>query len=323
MPDALERYTMAALTGARSRAADIAASMVGVDPSPIRVIDELLAPSQREVGARWQQLMCTVGEEHAATFVTESVMASISVGFEPEPDQGTIVMVCAEGEWHALPARMATELLIHHGWRVIYLGPATPAVQLRTYLAGIDADAVGVSATMTSNLPGAARSVAVARRLGMRVVAGGAAFGADRRRALAIGADGWTPSVRHGLDLEAVLWDDDVELDPHGEWATLEERRVDLVHAAIAHLDDRASMPSTSESWTRQVVSHVDDMVGVAIAAVLCRDRTIVDEHRAWLETLAMSEALPPELARYGFEAVQRAVTRESAVAAELLAGAA
>jgi methanogenic corrinoid protein MtbC1 len=322
MPDGLEGYTTAALAGARSRAADIAASMVGVDPSPIRVIDELLAASQRDVGERWQQLLCTVGEEHAATFVTESVLASISVGFEPDADQGTIVVVCAEGEWHALPARMATELLIHHGWHVVYLGPATPAVQLRTYLAGIDADAVGVSATMTSNLPGAARSIEVARRLGMPVVAGGAAFGADRRRARAIGANGWAPTVRHGLELSAVLWDDDVEPDGDGEWAALEERRVELVHAAIDHLGDRASMPSASDSWTRQVVSHVDDMVGVTIAAVLCRDRTIVDEHRAWLEALAMSHAFPPELARDAYEAVRRAVTSESPVAADLLAGA-
>jgi methanogenic corrinoid protein MtbC1 len=322
LEDVLERYTNAALAGARRRAASIAAELLGVGGSTARIVAELLAPSQREVGLRWQHLQCSVGEEHAATFVTESVLAAMTVGSEPEATKGTFVMACADGEWHGLPARMASELLISDGWNVVYLGPATPAIQLRTYLAGMETDVVGISASLTSNLPGAARSVHVARHLGLPVVVGGAAFGGSPWRARAIGADGMAIDLTHGFDLDAALWDRVPEPDLGGEWAALDVRRVDIVRAVTDQLEDQSPVRSSDSSWTRQVVAYIDDIVGVVIAAVLCTDPSIIAQHRRWLGDVAAANAFSADLARVAYDAVCDVVSTESAAAEAVIASA-
>jgi methanogenic corrinoid protein MtbC1 len=320
--DVLERYTNAALAGARGVAAGIAAQALAAHGTPVPVITGLLAPSQREIGARWQHLQCSVGEEHAATFVTESVLASISVGFEAEPTKGTFVMACADGEWHGLPARMAAELLIHDGWNVVYLGPATPAIQLRAYLAGIEADVVGVSASLTSNLPGAARSVHVARRLGMPVVVGGAAFGGSEHRARAVGADALVDDLAGGLDLDAVVWDRVPEPDLAGEWSMIDARRVEIVRAVTRELQDESAARTSDASWARQLVAHVDDIVGVVVAAVLCDDVSIIRQHREWLGELVGANALSPEVAGIAYDTVCRVVATDSPTARVLIGAA-
>lgn len=88
-PETLDRYISAALSGARSRAAEIAAAEVvardGEHAPAVRLVGELLAPAQVQVGEMWLDRRCSVGDEHAATFVTESVLSSLTVGFEPNP----------------------------------------------------------------------------------------------------------------------------------------------------------------------------------------------------------------------------------------------
>lgn len=305
MTTQLEQYTDAALAGDRSAAASIAAEFAGADDSCERLVTELLAPSQRLVGDRWQHELCSVGAEHAATFVTESVLASLAVGNEPRIPAGTIVIVCAEGEWHALPARMASELLIADGWRVIHLGPATPAAQLRTYLAGVDADAVGVSATVAGNLTGAARTVRVARQLGFPVLCGGAAFDAAGRRARAIGASGQPRDLAAGLSLDDVVWGETALPDTDDDWAYIDFERVRIVRDALTWLGssdfnqhDRAS------SWLEHVAAELDAIVSVVAAAVLCDDPSIVAEHRTWFSDRLESVGTPAGAAHRSFDAI-------------------
>lgn len=76
----LDDYTDAALPGDRAGAAGLATDFAGRDESCLRVVTQLLAPSQRDVGARWLRGDCTVADEHRATFVTESVLSSLAVG---------------------------------------------------------------------------------------------------------------------------------------------------------------------------------------------------------------------------------------------------
>ena len=218
----LDEYTDAALRGDRAGAVELARDFAGRDASSLRVVTQLLAPSQRNVGVRWLRGECTVAEEHSATFVTESVLSSLAVGLEPKEPAGTVVMVCAEGEMHSLPARMATELMTSEGWRVIHLGSAMPVAKLRYYLAEIDADVVGVSVTLATNLPGAARTVRAARQAGYSVICGGGAFDSSGSRARAIGAHGQPGDLTEPLVLDEVFWGEPRAIDMDADWAQLE-----------------------------------------------------------------------------------------------------
>ncbi len=307
----LDEYTDAALRGDRAGAAVLAGDFAGRDESCLRVVTQLLAPSQRAVGERWLHDECTVADEHAATFVTESVLSSLAVGLEAQEPAGTLVMVCAEGEWHSLPARMATELLIAGGWRVIHLGLAMPASKLRDYLADTEADAVGVSVTLAANLPGAARTVRVARRAGYTVVCGGRAFDSSGVRARAIGAHGQPRDLTQPLVLDTVLWAEPPAVDMDADWAHLEFDRVKIVRDALSWLGtgDFADQ-ARSATWLEQFAAELDDIVAVGAAAMLCDDPTIVVEHRAWLEERLASVGTPVEVARNSFDAVAAVVDK-------------
>lgn len=305
----LDEYTNAALRGDRAGAAELATNFAGRDKSCLRVVTQLLAPSQRDVGVRWQRKECTVADEHSATFVTESVLSSLAVGLEAQEPSGTVVMACAEGELHSLPARMATELLTAGGWRVIHLGTAVPATTLRHYLTEIEADVVGVSATLAANLTGAARTVRVARQAGYSVICGGRAFDASGARARAIGAHGQPRDLTEPLILDEVLWGEPLAVDMDADWAHLENQRVEVVRNALSWLatGDFADRVR-SATWLEQFTAELDDIVAVGAAAMLCGDRTIVQEHRTWLQERLTAVGTPVEVARHSFDAVAAVV---------------
>jgi methanogenic corrinoid protein MtbC1 len=305
MIDLLERYTNAAIVGDRPTAAELAARLLRDDSSAEAVIRELLAPSQVEIGRRWLERACSVGHEHTATFITESVLASLTVGLEPPLSKGRLVMVCADGEWHGLPARMAAELLMLQGWQVVFLGPATPTDHLRTYLADVEADAVAVSCSVAANLPGAARTVRVARHLGFTVVVGGRAFGTNSMRARAIGADGWLATVPDDFDLDRVVWKRVPEPSMDADWARIESERLDIVRHAVRWLSEHhPAVIANPGSWLEHIISDLDEIVRFTAAAELCNDPSILSGYRSWLAAMLASAGLPEAAVTVGFDAV-------------------
>ncbi len=315
----LDEYTNAALRGDRARAAALAKDFADRDESSLSVVTQLLAPSQCDVGERWLRGECTVADEHSATFVTESVLSSLAVGLEATEPAGTVAMVCAEEELHSLPARMATELMTANGWRVIHLGNAMPAAKLRYSLAEIDADLVGVSVTLTTNLTGAARTVRAARLAGCSVICGGRAFDPSGSRARAIGAHGQPGDLTGPLVLDDVLWGEPLAVDLDADWAHLDSQRVEVVRDALSWLGtgdfaDRVR----SATWLEQFTADLDDIVAAGAAAMLCGDRTIVHEHRNWLEERLTAVGTPVEVARHSFEAVAAVVDKRVPGAAAL-----
>ncbi len=317
----LDEYTDAALRGDRAGAAELATNFADRDASSLSVVTQLLAPSQRDVGERWLRNECTIAEEHSATFVTESVLSSLAVGLEPKEPAGTVVMVCGETEMHSLPARMATELLTAEGWRVIHLGSAMPVAKLRYYLAEIDADLVGLSVSLATNLPGAARTVRAARQAGYSVICGGQAFDSSGTRARAIGAHGQAGDLAEPLVLDEVFWGEPPATAMDADWARLESQRVEIVRDALSWLGtgdfaDRVR----SATWLAQFTADLDDLVAAGAAAMLCGDQTIVDEQRTWLEQRLTALGTPVEVVQNSFDALGAVVDKRVPGASELFA---
>ena len=289
----------------------LATDLAGPDTSCLRVVTQLLAPSQRDVGERWLRGECTVAEEHSATFVTESVLSSPAVGLEAQEHVGTVVMVCADGELHSLPARMATELMTANGWRVIHLGSAMPAGKLRYYFDDIDADVVGMSVTLATNLPGAARTVRAARQAGYSVICGGRAFDSSGSRARSIGAHGQPGDLTGPLVLDEVLWGEPLAVNMDADWAHLDFQRVKVVRDALSWLGTGDFADGVrSATWLAQFTSDLDDIVAAGAAASLCGDRTIVLEQRTWLEERLAAVGTPVAVARRSFDAVAAVVDK-------------
>ena len=160
---------------------------------------DVLAPAQREVGRRWEEGSWSVAQEHAATAVTDVTLGLLALDAEPA-GKGWAVVGCVEGEWHALPARMAAEILPLRGWEVTFLGPSLPSDEL-SRVCRRRPDVVGLSCSMPFSLRGAARSVAACRKEGVPVLTGGSGFGPGGRYASRLGATGWAPDPAAAVTL--------------------------------------------------------------------------------------------------------------------------
>jgi methanogenic corrinoid protein MtbC1 len=157
----------------------------------------MLAPALEEIGERWERGAATVAQEHLATAVVASIMATLAPGLDAGPAvQQRIVLACTEGELHELGLRMLGDFLEGDGWEVLYLGAVTPAIEIGAYVAEVDPVAVGLSVTLTTHLELARTTIsAVRERSGAYIMVGGGAFGGDAIIARDIGADGFAPDA--------------------------------------------------------------------------------------------------------------------------------
>jgi methanogenic corrinoid protein MtbC1 len=164
---------------------------------------DVIAAVQARVGSEWAGARLTVAQEHAATAINDRVIAAL--GHHPAArttgSRGRITVACVDGEWHALPARLLTEVLRLHGWHVDFLGAHVPTRHLITHLHQRGPIAVALSSSIATRLPTAHAAITACQAIGVPVLAGGAAFGPDGRHARRLGADAWAPDARTAVQL--------------------------------------------------------------------------------------------------------------------------
>lgn len=254
------------------------------------LITDVLARAQRTVGEKWMRGEWSIADEHAATAVTKQVLNVVA---PPRGRTGTglhVVVACAEGEWHSLPARMAGELLRADDLEVSILGAGISVDRMRQYLA-TDPDVLALSATMPTSLMGAARSIAAARAEGVPVVVGGGAWGDGQRRARALGAHLRLDDIRELRDRieEIRSWEPPPlpVVPPETSW--LDEVPREVVAAALERRYDDARTPDADDGPRAEDHKELRWIAQHAAAAVLCDDPTVVADVLGWL--LEMKEA--------------------------------
>lgn len=173
-----------------ARAAVLALIDRGAAPRDVYL--DVLGPALEEVGVRWQQGLATVAQEHLATAIVSSIMATVAPRLEEPPPMGRrIVLASTDGEMHVVGLRMVGDFLEADGWEVYYLGAATPGAELAAMVDELRPDVVGLSTTLTTHL-GAARDAMLllkARPDPPFVFVGGHAYGGDVEVAIRAGAD--------------------------------------------------------------------------------------------------------------------------------------
>jgi len=249
-------------------AVDLAIGLVERGAPAERVLLDLVAPAQERVGRLWQSGQWSVAQEHAATCINEHVVAAVGAATRGRGDRGLVVLGCLDGEWHTLPARIVSEVLRLHGWRVTFLGPSVPSAHLIAYLHEHGPDIVAVSCALPIHLPTAHQTIAAARRTGTPVLAGGPGFGAGGRWAHRLGVDAWAGSATEAVELLGRQpWPPPrpaPAVPGAVEYAALRERRGELVAAGVPHLlagyvdADRAAEAEDD-------VTHVVDFLAAAV----------------------------------------------------------
>lgn len=310
-----------------SGALDLVTTHMRAGGTVTEVVSDLLAPAQRDVGERWHAGDWTVADEHAASSVVEDALGVLAAHLPRSSGQERLTLVCAEGEWHTTPARMAALTLRDAGWHVDFLGGSTPSDHLRTAIQRTRPGVLAVSATLPLSLAGVASTVAVAHELDVPVLVGGAAFAGSEHRARMVSADGFAPDL---ADAAATLrgWLDHpparrlASFDP--EWRrqhrSLVDHRDDLVDAAYTLLLQR--IPSMRH-FTEVQLDHTRRDLAFTLrfldTALLVEDRELFRTYTAWLQSLLAHRGLPASVVRASYDALAEVVGTGRDVAHELL----
>ncbi|MFD6609242.1 B12-binding domain-containing protein [Micromonospora chalcea] len=243
------------------------------------VLVDLVAVAQQEIGRRWLTGSWSVAQEHAATHVSELVVGAVGATVGP-PRRGHVVMACVEGEWHALAARIVTEVVRAAGWRVTFLGASVPARHLVSYLHQTGPDAVLLSCVQPNRLVRAARMVEASRAAGVPVLAGGPGFGPEGRWATTIGAAAWGASARDAValldrPLPAGAHTGAPPPPPDDSYVAVLHRRRELVRLALAAVDP-------PEETAEDVATGIAHLVDALVAAVRVDDDRLLRDFAEW-----------------------------------------
>ncbi len=204
------RYLERAIAGDRRGAISLICETHDAGTPPLALYADVLISAQREVGVMWHLGEVSVPEEHAATDTTRSAMPVLAHRADHEPHNGKTVLVAStEGDTHDIGIRALADLLTLRGFRSVCLGANVPAEDLAQACEDFGADAVALSATMSTHLPGLAGAIELlTTRLGERrprVLVGGPIFQIAPGLAKRIGADGEAATLSEALDRAEAL----------------------------------------------------------------------------------------------------------------------
>lgn len=295
----------AVLVGDEAGAGDVlrAALDTGIDAES--VVLDVVGAVQRKVGEEWAADRIDVAREHMATAINDRALAVLHRHAPPAtPTRGRVTVACVDGEWHSLPARLLTEVLVLRGWRVDHLGAQVPLPHLIAHVRRTGPDVVALSASIATRLPTAHAAISACRALGVPVMAGGAAFGPDGRHARLLGADAWAPHARAAADrlelapLSGPLGGrhpyDDLPHLADQEYTLITRTAKKLVRETLVDLESRLpGMSRYTEAQRRYAATDIAHIVDFLGAALYTDDDDLFADFTAWTAGVLTARAVP------------------------------
>lgn len=273
-------------------AVELCLDLLDLGMEPEELTRQLLQPAQREVGRRWALGSWSVAQEHAASAVTDTVLATISAAVPGRQRGEPVLIACPPTEWHGLAARMVTQLLRWRGVAADHVGTLASDSALQELLADRQPRALALSCTMTSALPAVARAVTVASRHGTAVLAGGTGFGPHGRYARSVGVTAWSD------DLDDVVrrlgcWDSTRRPDrQHAVPEPIGHRRLLRHRGEIAEeIADRLIDDRLHPVWAEIVRDAAEQATALALASARTGHASILEE--GLCELVAVLSARP------------------------------
>ena len=324
-PSHVREFVDQALQGNTRDAVRLALGLLDDGVPQPRIITDLLAPAQRTVGERWEQNELTVADEHLVTVSTDSALHALAGAVDTPAAGGQVLVACAEGDWHALPAHMFAQQLRSTGLHVTFLGASTPAEHLAALLVRQPVDALVVTCSLPLCFPGVTRLVDAAHELGTPVLAGGRALPGATDRAVRLGADAGAADLTGAVQVLG-SWRQQPPTVPREPTALpadaldLESDAHDL--AATAYDTMLLRFPTMAGYDNRQLARTREDLLFIVqylAAARLVRDDTVFTELLDWLAPLLRARGVPDAGLIAGLETLLPHVSASHPTAAPLL----
>jgi methanogenic corrinoid protein MtbC1 len=180
-PSPAQQFSQAILNGQRQAAVAVVFEMLRAGAAVPDIYVDVIQTALYEVGQLWESAQITVAEEHTATAIAQYVIAQLYPQLPATTRRlGSMVITGVLGEQHQVGANMVADAMDAAGYNVRFLGADLPNSGILRVVESHHADVLGISATMTVNLPGVVRLIkdlqAAPRIRPPRIVLGGAAF---------------------------------------------------------------------------------------------------------------------------------------------------
>lgn len=324
---AVERFLEAVDAGKGHEAVLEVLDEVRLGASIRSVIDERIAPVQRQVGERWAVGSYSVADEHRVTGLVEELLGLLALYAGEPDDDRVVVLVSADGDWHVAPARMLSLALREAGWRVQFLGGPLPASQLATSLARLGGvTALLVSCTLPLALPGVPPMVAAAHARGVPVLVGGRGFDGRAAWAQRLGADAFATDVEAAVEVLQRWHADPPSVAPPP--VVTDEAASVLGNLAREQLTDRAlarvavsspAYPTYDERQRAHTRRDLAYLVQALDAALLVEDGSLLTAFVTWTDQVLRARGVPTAELFGGLVAIRDALPADRSDARELL----
>jgi 5-methyltetrahydrofolate--homocysteine methyltransferase len=155
--------------------------------------DEVVVPALEEVGRRFERREVFLPQMMLAAEAVERAFARIKplLPKHAGAGRGTVVLATVQGDVHDIGKNILASMLESHGYRVVDLGKDVPAATIVEAARRESADAVALSALMTTTAAQVPVVVKALREAGVsaKIMVGGAIV--TKRFADSVGADGY------------------------------------------------------------------------------------------------------------------------------------
>lgn len=203
-PEDMVELALAAVTELDERALRSVLARAHTAFAASDLVEEVIGPVAREIGARWARGEIEVFHEHFATVEIRRLLTRIIESASTNHQDPGIIVSTPATEEHELGAMLVAAVAATEGWRVVYLGPNLPASDIGDAATSQNASAVALSVVYPQNLPRFEQELADLReRLPKKtcLLVGGAAASLSARSLRSLGAE----SVTNLHDLPGVL----------------------------------------------------------------------------------------------------------------------
>lgn len=144
------------------------------------VVTRIVRPAMWRIGWWWQEGRISVAQEHLATEIAHRAVDHAFTHAARKPRrQRSALFACVEGNRHALGMRTLADAFEIDGWAAFNLGADVPAASLPGMVNAFRPELVGLSVSMTQQLPAARAAIRAIRALPdggrIRIMLGGLA----------------------------------------------------------------------------------------------------------------------------------------------------
>lgn len=152
----------------------------------VKIYEEVLTRSLNEMTCSLKDKKLCVWKEHVRTSIVRTIlecafpcMVALRKGLGEKKLNKKAVIICPDGEYHVIGARMAADFFTLVGFDATYVGASTPKEEFIYAINEINPDVLAISVTNFYNIVSAKRTIEAIRKTAEHcplIVVGGNAF---------------------------------------------------------------------------------------------------------------------------------------------------